>query len=122
MKFPQKIVAIVDDDDLMLGAIARLLRAHGFAVRTYSSAEAFLDGDAAQQAACLVLDIGLKGISGIELRRHLVGAGNLLPVIFITAIDSARVYEKAMEAGCVAYLRKPFSSAELVEAIAEAAA
>jgi FixJ family two-component response regulator len=115
-----KVVAVVDDDPAMLKAIARLLKIHGFTVEVFDSAEAFLRRDAASEAACLVLDIQLTGISGLELRRRMRASGDKLPIIFITAVDDEAVHKEAMEAGCVAYLRKPFPATKLIGAINQA--
>lgn len=115
-----KTVAIVDDDPGMLRGIARLLGAHGFGTRVFASAEAFLDDAKAKTAVCLVLDIDLGGISGIELRRKLTASGSRLPVIFITALDDATTQQEAIAAGCVAFLSKPFGAKQLVCAITSA--
>jgi len=115
------VVAVVDDDPSMLKGLARLLAAYGFEPAAYPSAEAFLQCVEAGKAACLVLDIHLRGMSGIELRRQLAKAGSKLPVIFITAVDDEPTRIAADEAGCVAYLRKPFPAGLLMGAIAKAA-
>jgi FixJ family two-component response regulator len=117
----RKLVTVVDDDPGMLKAIGRLLQAKGFDVEVFASAEAFLARSATTEAECLVLDIHLGGMSGIELRRRLVAAGSQLPVIFITALDDEATRKKATEAGCVAFLRKPFPSHLLIDAIEKAA-
>src|SRR5262245_4896177 len=80
-----RTIAVVDDDPSMLKGLVRLLNAHGFGTQAFASAEAFLADSGAGSAACLVLDIHLGGISGIELRRRLTASGSRLPVIFITA-------------------------------------
>jgi FixJ family two-component response regulator len=116
----RKVVAVVDDDPSMLKGLARLLDAYGFEPAAYGSAEAFLQCPATSDAACLILDIHLRGMSGIELRRRLTQAGSKLPVIFITAIDDEPTRLAADEAGCVACLRKPFAASLLMGAIAKA--
>jgi FixJ family two-component response regulator len=116
----KKIVAVVDDDAIMLKSLLRLLDAHGFAPRGFASAEAFLDGESATEAACLVLDVNLDRISGIELRRQLTASGYPLPVIFITALDDEATEREATASGCVAYLRKPFPGTLLIGAIDKA--
>ena len=121
MPIRRQVVAVIDDDPAMLKAIERLLGAKGFDVEAFASAEAFLAGAAASEATCLVLDIHLGGMSGIELRRRLVESGSRLPVIFITALDDDATRKEAMEAGCVAFLRKPFLSHLLIDAIEKAA-
>ena len=117
MPHRRKLVAVVDDEPTMLKAIERLLNAHGFATCTFASAEAFLAGEAESEAACLVLDIHLEGMSGIDLRRRLKAAGSQLPIIFITAVDDEATHREAMDAGCVACLRKPFPADLLIGAI-----
>jgi FixJ family two-component response regulator len=117
MSIRRKVVAVVDDDPAMLKAIERLLNAKGFDVEVFSSAEAFLDNAATSVAGCLVLDIHLDGMSGIELRRRLAASGSRLPVIFMTAVNEEATRKEAVAAGCIAYLRKPFPAHLLIEAI-----
>jgi FixJ family two-component response regulator len=114
-------VVVVEDDDLMSRAIQRLLTAHGFAARCFSSAEAFLDRGIHNNAICMLLDIRLGGMSGVELQRNLRASGCRLPVVFVTAFDSESTRREALEAGCSAYLPKPFSASALIDAIAAAA-
>jgi FixJ family two-component response regulator len=110
-------VAVVEDDPSMRRSIERLLNAHGFATRSYESAEEFLGSDGADEAFCLLLDINLGGMSGIELSSLLKASSSPLPVIFITAMDDEELESRAVEAGCLAYLRKPFDAASLLGAI-----
>lgn len=116
------VVIVVDDNFGFLKSVARLLTVHGFATRTFSSAEALLDDNDLQTAACLLLDIHLGGISGIELQRRLVASGSNCPVIFMTAIDDDATRKAAIDAGCIAYLRKPFAPQSLLDAILKAVA
>jgi len=120
MSIRRKVVAVIDDDTAMLKAIERLLRAKGFDVEAFASAEAFLEVAGASKATCFVLDIHLGGMSGIELRRRLITSGAELPIIFITALGDETTRKEAMEAGCVAFLRKPFLAESLVGAIDKA--
>jgi FixJ family two-component response regulator len=113
-------VAVVDDDPSIGRSIQRLLKAHGFAAVVFPSAEAFLDRDPDSCVACLVLDIHLPGMSGLELRRRLTAAGSILPVIFVTAIDDDAVKMAAIQLGCVAYLRKPFPAEDLIDLVRKA--
>lgn len=113
-------VAVVDDDDSFARAIGRLLRASGFEVQTYSSAEAFLAATPQPEPDCLVLDVHLNGMSGLDLQRRLRELGNLIPIIFVTAHDAPGVREEATQAGCVAYLRKPVGREALLEAVEKA--
>ena len=117
----RQIVAIVDDDLGVLKGVERLLNASGFGTEVFTSAEAFLDSAAASKATCLLLDIHLGGMSGIELRRQLLASGSRLAVIFMTAIDDDKMQQDAMDAGCVAFLRKPFPARLLIDAISKAA-
>jgi FixJ family two-component response regulator len=87
-----------------------------------ASAEALLESDSVQTAICLLLDIRLGEISGIELRRQLAASGSKCPVIFMTANDDEATRNEAMDAGCIAYLRKPFASHMLLDAIRKAVA
>jgi FixJ family two-component response regulator len=112
-----RTIAIVDDNPSMLQGLNRLLSAHGFRVQTYSSAELFLDDFAECEAECLLLDIHLSGISGIDLQKRLLSSGTRLPVIFMTAIDTEATRHEALGVGCVAYLRKPFLAKLLIDAI-----
>jgi FixJ family two-component response regulator len=112
-----RTIAVVEDDPSMLQGLSRLLSAHGFRVLRFTSAESFLDSVAQCEAACLVVDIHLGGISGIDLKRRLTSTGSDFPVIFMTAVDSEATRQEAVDAGCVAYLRKPFLSKLLIEAI-----
>jgi FixJ family two-component response regulator len=116
-----KMIAVVDDDASMLKGIERLLRAYGFATKVFASAEAFLDFDAAADVDCLLVDIHLGGMSGIELRRHLTASGRELPVIFMTAFDDEATRAQAQSAGCIAFLHKPFVANLLLGAIDRAA-
>jgi FixJ family two-component response regulator len=122
MSTQSKIVAIVDDDPSMLRGLARLLTTCGFEPAAYESAEAFWERHLVINAICVVLDIHLPGMSGIELRRRLTEADPALPVIFMTADDSELVRMAANAAGCVACLRKPFPGQVLIDAIEKAAA
>jgi FixJ family two-component response regulator len=113
-------VAIVEDDSNMLKGIERLLGVHGFDTEGYPSAEAYLAQAATSKATCLVADIHLSGISGIELGRRVAASGSKLTVIFMTAIDNEYTRKEALMAGCVAYLRKPFPAHMLIDAIGRA--
>ena len=113
-------IAVVDDDASVRRALQRLLRAAGFAVETFATAREFLDSARWAQTACLVLDIHLPGMSGLELQEHLAVSGAPIPIVFITAHDDATVRERASRAGAVGYLRKPFDQGTLIEAIGRA--
>lgn len=118
------VVFVVDDDPAMLKSIAMLLNNLGFATELYASAEAFLSASTSFNAAggCIVLDIQLGGMSGIELGSRLASTKQSLPIIFITGNDNETVREAALQQGCVAYLTKPFAPKFLVDAIDRALA
>ena len=118
---PQRIVAIVDDDPGMLISLSNLLIAHGFRTSVFASAEDWLDHGVDAGADCMILDVHLGGISGIELQRRLRASGSTLPVIFMTARDDDATRAGALRAGCVSFLSKPFRAAELIAAIESAA-
>ncbi|WP_430396828.1 response regulator transcription factor [Ferrovibrio sp.] len=119
---PLPQIAIVDDDDSMRQALVALIRSFGFAASAYGSAEEFLAAPALQQADCLVTDIHMPGLSGIELKRKLTERGIALPVIMITARAEAGLEEKAMASGALFVLRKPFEADVLVNCIEQALA
>jgi FixJ family two-component response regulator len=116
-----RMIAVVDDDASMLKGIERLLGACGFATKVFASAEAFIESDGAADVDCLLLDIHLGGMSGIELRHRLAVSGSPLPVIFMTAFDDEATRTRAQSTGCIAYLHKPFIANLLISAIAKAA-
>jgi FixJ family two-component response regulator len=116
------IVIVVDDDAGIRKSVSRLLARHGIESRTFASAEALLESHSVQTATCLVLDIHLGGISGLELRRRLAASGSKCPVIFMTANEDEATHNEATDAGCIAYLRKPFSRHVLLDAIGKAVA
>jgi len=121
MSAGRKLVVVVDDDKTMLRSLERVLNASGFDTEVFCSAEAFLARTCAREAACIVLDIHLGGMSGIELRRRLTASSSAVPVVFMTAFDDESTYEEAIQVGCVACLHKPFPARLLIGAIETAA-
>ena len=115
-------VAVVDDDEGLCRSLAQLLRAAGMLPVTYASAEAFLADTKRPQFDCLVLDIQLTGITGIELHERLTAVGSKTPVIFITAHDDPEMRERALSTQCAAYLRKAEPPATVLAAIRRAVA
>jgi FixJ family two-component response regulator len=116
----RKVIAVVDDDAGIRDALVHLLSAHGYGTEAFSLAEEYLDAALTSKAMCLVSDIQMGGISGIHMVRQLSATGFKLPVIFMTGCESEATRGEAMEVGCVAYLRKPFSPHLLLEAIVKA--
>src|SRR5208283_939274 len=115
-------VAVVDDDESVCRSFGRLLRAAGMQPITYTSAESFLADTKHPQFGCLVLDIQLGAISGIELAQRLVAEGGHIPIIFITAHDDPEARAEAEAVGCVAYFRKTAPGSEVLEVIRRVAA
>jgi FixJ family two-component response regulator len=120
MNMKRTVVAVVDDDLLIRQATATLLSALGYYTELFASSEAFLDAATRSEASCLVVDIQLGDVSGVELGRQLTANGFTFPIIFMTASDDETIRNGAMQLGCVAYLRKPFPAYELIDAIVKA--
>jgi CheY-like chemotaxis protein len=116
----KRTVAVIDDDLGIRVSLAVFLKTVGCGAETYDSAEAFLKAAANSMAGCLVVDIQLGDISGIELARQLTDEGFRYPVIFISALNDALVRRQVEAAGCVAFLIKPFAPKLLVDAIIRA--
>ena len=118
----RNVVLVVDDDPAMLRSVARMLRQYGYASLLFPSAEAFANHGDFGNAVCVLLDINLGDVSGIELRHRLKAAGNSVPVIYMTGNDNPAVRTAALQSGCLAYLTKPFSAKSLMEPLHKAAA
>lgn len=113
-------VAVVDDDSSVCRSFGRLLRLAGFQPVTYSSAEALLEDTKRPRFDCLVLDIQLEGMSGLELSQRLAAVCDRTPIIFITAHDDAEVRERALAGGCAGYFRKTDPAEKVIGAIRHA--
>ena len=111
------IVMIVDDDESVRRAARRLIKSFGFAVETFASAEDFLTSGRLPQTACLVLDVQMPGLNGLELQSRLISEGCQIPIVFITAYNDENAREQALRAGAVGYLVKPFEEADLLNGI-----
>jgi FixJ family two-component response regulator len=111
------LMAIVDDDDALRNSLDNLLRSVGFRVQGFASAEAFLQANHAPETACLILDVRLPGMNGLELQRQLVAAHWGMPIIFVTAYADDDVRARALAAGAVAFLSKPCHEEDLLHAI-----
>jgi RNA polymerase sigma factor (sigma-70 family) len=116
-KTGRSIVFVVDDDPSVRDAISRLLRTVGLPVKEFGSAQEFLAGDRPETPSCLVLDVRLPGISGIDFQRQLNKADIRIPIIFITAHGDVPMSVKAMKAGAVEFLIKPFHDQNLLDAV-----
>jgi FixJ family two-component response regulator len=111
---------VVDDDESVRESLSSLLRSVGLQVETFASATEFLQRKPADEPSCLVLDVGLPGLSGIDLQRELVETNRPVQIIFITGHGDIPTTVRAMKAGAVEFLTKPFGDQELLEAIEQA--
>ena len=110
-------VYVVDDDLSMREAISNLLRSHGFNVVSCESAKAFLDSSVLERPCCLVLDVSMPEMTGVELQEHLIGIDELVPIVFVTAHGDIPMSVKAIKAGAVEFLQKPVNQDHLLEAV-----
>jgi FixJ family two-component response regulator len=118
MQTKRNVIAVIDDNLSILGAMGRLLGTLGYRTELYSSAKEFLDPAVTTEAMCLIVDIQLGESSGIELARHLAKARFTIPIIFMSADVHESATRQAVEIGCVAFLSKPFTAEILIEALA----
>jgi FixJ family two-component response regulator len=122
MSDPGPVVFVVDDDLSIRDALTSLLRSVGIRVETFGSAREFLTRQPPDAPGCLVLDVRLPGLSGLDLQRELAGAQITMPIIFITGHGDIPMTVQAMKAGAVEFLTKPFRDQDLLDAIAQAIA
>jgi len=116
-KIPSEVVFVVDDHASMRDAISRLLNAVGLTVQTFASARAFLNRRLPDVPGCVVLDVRLPGLSGLDLQREMVERGIHIPVVFITGHGDIPMSVQAMKAGAVEFLTKPFRDQDLLDAV-----
>ena len=114
------IVSIIDDDESVRRALKRLLCSAGLHAEAFASAEEYLQSAGATPPACLVLDVQLPGLSGLDLQARLDAEGRGVPVVFISAFDDERARDQALRAGAVAFLQKPFEDRSLLDAVGKA--
>ena len=111
------LISIVDDDESIREAIQSLLRSVGFRAKTFASAEQFLQSDQIETTACLILDVRMPGMSGLELQRRLIATQCRIPIVFVTAHGDEEARSRALREGAVEFLLKPFSEEALLNAI-----
>jgi len=111
------MISIIDDDPSVREATDGLVRSLGYQAVTFASAEDFLQSDRVDETACLITDVQMPGLSGVELQRVLVARGNHTPMIFITAFMEEKTRRRALDAGAIGFLGKPFDEARLIEYI-----
>jgi FixJ family two-component response regulator len=113
-------IVIIDDDVLVRQAVGDCMESAGYAVESFGSAEHFLASGTAQNAACLIVDVQLPGINGLELQDKLIGADNRVPIVFVNAQGTHANREKAMRQGASGFLSKPFRREDLLKIVGEA--
>lgn len=114
---PSKLIAIIDDDEAMQDSLRDLMEAAGLAARCFGSAEEFLESDLYRKAGCLIVDVRMPKMSGLQLQARLKEEGCSVPIIFITAHGDARMRIRAMREGAVEFLAKPFDHQLLLRRI-----
>lgn len=116
----QPIVFVVDDDDAVRASLERLIRSARLAVKSFASANEFLKSERPDAPSCLVLDVKLPGLGGLDLQQHLAESDNPIPIVFITGHGNIPMSVRAVKAGAVEFLTKPFRDQDLMDAIREA--
>ncbi len=120
MQPTSQVVAVVDDDESVCKALRRLLRSFGLNIETFATAEEFLARAPGEPPACLILDVRMPGMSGLELQQRLNAAGRRIPLVFITAHEDQQARHAALAAGAVDFLIKPFDEQVLLKAVTQA--
>jgi FixJ family two-component response regulator len=111
------MISIVDDDETVREATKGLVRSLGYVAETFRSAEEFLSSEHRRETACIITDVQMPGLSGVELQSRLIAEGDRLPIIFMTAFPEDRVRTRALEAGAYGYLGKPFAEKHLIDCL-----
>jgi FixJ family two-component response regulator len=112
-----RIVSIIDDDEEVRQAVQRLMRSRGFVTRAFASAEEFLHSPSLHDTMCVISDIQMPGMTGMELHDFMLRQGPRLPVIFLTAFPDERIEKRALEAGALGFLTKPFDAKALISLV-----
>jgi len=111
------LLSVVDDDEMLRESLPELLREFGFAARAFSSGQEFLASDYVDQTRCLILDVAMPGMSGLDLQTELKRRGQAIPIIFITAQKDEDIRRQAFRQGAVEFLEKPFGDSALLDAV-----
>ena len=120
LKVAENLISLVDDDESVRRTTTLLIESFGFHSAAFDSADSFLKSDQLHKTACLIVDVQMPGMNGLELQSHLATAGYKIPIIFVTAYDNKESRKQALHAGAIAFLGKPFSDKLLLQAIREA--
>ena len=115
--FPMLKISVVDDDASVRGAIENLLSSHGYLVDTFVSAEAFLQSADLQEASCVIADVQMPGMGGLDLLKHMRIHGHDVPFILITAFPDEGIRARALQAGAICFLTKPFAVLNLIDCV-----
>jgi FixJ family two-component response regulator len=116
------MISIVDDDKSVRNAASTLLKSLGYSAATFASAEEFLQSGRLHETACLITDVQMPGMSGVDLQNHLIARGDTTPVIFVTAFPEKAMRERVLNAGAFGFLTKPFSKDSLMACLDQALA
>jgi len=108
------MIAIIDDDESVRESTSELVRSLGYMARTFASAEDFLSSDHCYDSNCIITDVQMKGLSGVELQKRLIAEGHRLPIIFVTGLDNEEIASGAVNAGAIGCLGKPVSVKKLI--------
>jgi len=111
------LISIVDDDKTVRDATADLIMSLGYRAQTFSSGEAFLDSGELQHTDCLITDLQMPGLNGLELQARLLADGHRVPIIFVTAFPQSAARRRAFDSGAIAFLTKPFEERALMDSI-----
>jgi FixJ family two-component response regulator len=111
------MISIVDDDESVREAIKNLVRSLGYGAVAFGSAEEFLQSNQVNDTACVISDVQMSGLSGVELQSHLIAQGNRTPIIFVSASSDERTRGRALKAGAIGFLSKPFNQQHLIECL-----
>jgi len=113
----QSLLSVVDDDEMLRESLPELLREFGFAARAFSSGQEFLSSNYVDETRCLILDVAMPEMSGLDLQQELKRRGQAIPIIFISGQKDEDVRKQAFRQGAVKFLYKPFSDSDLLEAV-----
>ena len=114
---PKHIISVIDDDESTRRSTTLLIESLGFQAAGFESGDGLLKSRQLQETSCLIIDVRMPGMNGLQLQRHLAASGYKIPIIFITAYDSKESRQQAMQAGAIAFLSKPFNDELLLETI-----
>jgi FixJ family two-component response regulator len=114
------LIAVIDDDESVRSSMKLLIRSFGYRVAVFQSAEEFLSSGQLKEASCLIVDLQMSGMSGLQLQGHLAAARHRIPIIFMSAITEQEPRRRAMQAGAVAFLTKPYSDELILRSIQSA--